>query len=179
MARLVAAYAELSTRRPYSVAFASCTFKGMLADAFSQRVVEGRSEQDWKRTGVFAFYGGWYCGWFQHALYNVGYASLFGLETTVYNAARKVAFDSVFHIPLVCFPVYYAYKHVLYDGDGWRAGLERYKGEAADMCRRYYTVWVPANMLVFTVVPVPLRIGFIATTSFGWLTAASFFTHQH
>ena len=64
-------------------------------------------------------------------------------------------------------------------GDGWRAGLERYKGEAADMCRRYYTVWVPANMLVFTVVPVPLRIGFIATTSFGWLTAASFFTHQH
>ena len=63
--------------------------------------------------------------------------------------------------------------------DGWRAGLERYQGEAADMCRRYYTVWVPANMLVFTVVPVPLRIGFIATTSFGWLTAASFFTHQH
>ena len=47
------------------------------------------------------------------------------------------------------------------------------------MCRRCYTVWVPANMLVFTVVPVPLRIGFIATTSFGWLTAASFFTHQH
>ena len=105
MARLVAAYAELSTRRPYSVAFASCTFKGMLADAFSQRVVEGRSEQDWKRTGVFAFYGGWYCGWFQHALYNVGYASLFGLETTVYNAARKVAFDSAFHIPLACFCV--------------------------------------------------------------------------
>ena len=105
MARLVAAYAELSTRRPYSVAFASCTFKGMLADAFSQRVVEGRSEQDWKRTGVFAFYGGWYCGWFQHALYNVGYASLFGLETTLYNAARKVAFDSAFHIPLVCFRV--------------------------------------------------------------------------
>ena len=103
MARLVAAYAELSTRRPYSVAFASCTFKGMLADAFSQRVVEGKTQQDWKRTGVFAFYGGWYCGWFQHALYNVGYASLFGLETTVYNAARKVAFDSAFHIPLACF----------------------------------------------------------------------------
>ncbi|KAH8061984.1 cGMP-dependent protein kinase [Aureococcus anophagefferens] len=186
MARLVAAYAELSTRRPYSVAFASCTFKGMLADAFSQRVVEGRSEQDWKRTGVFAFYGGWYCGWFQHALYNVGYASLFGVETTLYNAAEgrvrlRSTSRSAFHWLIstqVCFPVYYAYKHVLYDGDGWRAGLERYKGEAADMCRRYYTVWVPEHAR-FTVVPVPLRIGFIATTSFGWLTAASFFTHQH
>ena len=95
---------------------------------------------------------------------------------------EKLLLDRAFHWLIstqVCFPVYYAYKHVLYDGDGWRAGLERYKGEAADMCRRYYTVWVPANMLVFTVVPVPLRIGFIATTSFGWLTAASFFTHQH
>ena len=74
---------------------------------------------------------------------------------------------------------YYAYKHTVYDGDGWRAGLERYAGEAVDMNRRYYTVWVPANLLVFTVVPVPLRIGFIATTSLGWLTASSFFTHQH
>ena len=176
--RFLSAYAELSTRHPYSVAFASCTFKGMLADTFSQRVVEGKEEVEWHRTGVFAFYGGWYCGWFQHGLYNVVYARLFGLETTLFNAARKVAFDSAFHIPLVCFPVYYAYKHTLYDGDGARAGLLRYRDEAVDMCRRYYTVWVPANMLVFTVIPVPLRIGFIATTSFGWLTAASFFTHQ-
>ena len=179
------AYGELSSRHPYSVAFGSCTFKGTIADALSQRVVEGRSEMDWKRTAVFAFYGGWYCGWFQHALYNVAYARLFGLDTSLVNAARKVAVDCVVHVPIICFPVYYAYKHTFYDGDGAAAGLKRYvgdgetPGEAYDMCRRYYTVWVPANLLVFTVVPVPLRIGFIATTSLGWLTASSFFTHQH
>mmetsp|Transcript_8506 Transcript_8506/g.26663 ORF Transcript_8506/g.26663 Transcript_8506/m.26663 type:complete len:226 (+) Transcript_8506:54-731(+) len=178
-ARALAAYADLSAKRPYSVAFGSCAIKGCAADLISQRIVEGRSETDWKRTAVFAFYGGWYCGWFQHALYNVGYARLFGLDTSIKNALRKVAFDCVFHVPLICFPVYYAYKHTVYDGDGWRAGLERYAGEAVDMNRRYYTVWVPANLLVFTVVPVPLRIGFIATTSLGWLTASSFFTHQH
>ena len=171
------AYSELSKRRPYSVAFGSCTVKGAMADAFSQRVVEGRAEHDFRRTAVFACYGGWYCGWFQHALYNVGYARLFGTSTSLYNAARKVAFDCAVHVPLVCFPIYYAYKHVVYDGDGVRAGLERYRGEAVDMCARYYTVWVPANLLVFTVIPVPLRIGFIATTSLGWLTVSSYYTH--
>ena len=69
--RALAAYAELSTKRPYAVAFGSCAVKGVIADTISQRIVEGKQEQNWKRTAVFAFYGGWYCGWFQHALYNV------------------------------------------------------------------------------------------------------------
>ena len=177
--RALAAYAELSTKRPYAVAFGSCAVKGVIADTISQRIVEGKQEQNWKRTAVFAFYGGWYCGWFQHALYNVGYARLFGLDTSLKNALRKVAFDSAIHVPLVCFPVYYAYKGALYDGIGVRGGLERYSNEWQMICSNYYMVWVPANLLVFTVVPVPLRIGFIACTSLGWLTVSSFLTHRH
>ena len=177
--RALAAYAELSTKRPYAVAFGSCAVKGVIADTISQRIVEGKQEQNWKRTAVFAFYGGWYCGWFQHALYNVGYARLFGLDTSLKNALRKVAFDSAIHVPLVCFPVYYAYKGALYDGIGVQGGLKRYTQEWQMICSNYYMVWVPANLLVFTVVPVPLRIGFIACTSLGWLTVSSFLTHRH
>lgn len=178
-ARALAAYTELSTKRPFSTAFGSCAGKGVLADTISQRLVEGKAEHDWRRTAVFAFYGGWYCGWFQHALYNVGYARLFGLETSLRVALQKVAFDSVVHVPLVCFPVYYAYKGALYDGIGVTGGLERYTHEWTDICSKYYMVWVPANLLVFTVVPIPLRIGFIACTSLGWLTISSFLTHRH
>ena len=47
-------------------------------------------------------------------LYNAGYARLFGLDTSLKNAVRKVAFDSAVHMPLVCFPVYYAYKGAPY-----------------------------------------------------------------
>ena len=177
--RALAAYAALSTKRPYAVAFGSCAVKGVIADTISQRIVEGKQEQNYRRTAVFAFYGGWYCGWFQHALYNVGYARLFGLDTSLKNALRKVAFDSAVHVPLVCFPVYYAYKGALYDGIGVRGGLERYSNEWRMICSNYYMVWVPANLLVFTVVPVPLRIGFIACTSLGWLTVSSFLTHRH
>ena len=57
--------------------------------------------------------------------------------------------------------------------------MKRYTQEWRMICSNYYMVWVPANLLVFTVVPVPLRIGFIACTSLGWLTVSSFLTHRH
>ena len=80
--------------------------------------------------------GGWYCGWWQHGLYNIAYARMFGLDRGLLNAARKVAFDSVVHVPFVVFPVYYAYKHTVYDGDGAFAGLLKYRDEAQDICTR-------------------------------------------
>ena len=140
--------------------------------------MEKHTEIDWWRNAVFGFYGGWYCGCFQHGLYNVVYGRMFGPSQSLLNALRKVAFDSVFHVPFVVYPVYYAYKAVLYDGQTMGDGLRRYGGEWQEMCANYYSVWVPANMLVFTVVPEPLRVAFIATTSFVWLGAVSFLTHR-
>ena len=55
-------------------------------------------------------------------------------------------------------------------------GLQLYGDEALAMNTRYFSVWIPANMLVFTVVPQHLRIAFIAATSFAWLSLVSFVT---
>ena len=95
----------------------------MIADTISQRIVEGKQEQNWKRTVVFAFYGGWcYCGWFQHALYNVGYARLFELGQGLKTLCGKVAFSSAVHVPLVCFPVYYWRKVICMTASGYKEG---------------------------------------------------------
>ncbi len=123
--------------------------------------------------------GGWYCGWFQHGLYNIVYHRIFGASTAISNAIRKVAFDSVFHVPFVIFPVYYVYKAWMLGGQhGSTAmeGLQLYGDEALAMNTRYFSFWIPANMLVFTVVPQHLRIAFIAATSFSWLSLVSFVT---
>lgn len=172
-------YGELTESRPWSMAFATCALKGAVADVISQMFIERKSTHsiDWWRNVVFSFYGGWYCGCAQHFLYNIAYTHLFGPEMTALNALRKVTFDSVFHVPLVCFPVYYAYKGLFYDGDGALAGLRRCRDEVIDMTVRYYTVWIPANTLVFAVIPVRFRIIFVASTSLCWLSFASFFTH--
>jgi len=180
--RIASSYGRLSTRRPWSTGFVACASKGMAADLLVQWVVERkkRDRTDWKRTAVFSFYGGYYCGWFQHFLYNIVYRRMFGTSTALYNAARTVLFDSLVHVPFVIFPVYYVYKAVLLGGpqhgnDPWE-GLELYRNEALAINLKYYSVWIPANMLVFTVVPVPFRIGFIAATSFAWLSLVSFMT---
>ena len=175
---VLAWYTALSLRRPWSTAFVTCTAKGCASDLIVQVAVEGHSEVDLWRNAVFAFYGGWYCGCFQHGVYNVLYGRLFGTGTGIGPDLRQVVFHSAFHVPFVVYPVYYSYKAVLYDGQTAGDGIRRYGGEWQEMCQNYYSVWVPANLLVFTVVPEPLRVAFIATTSFVWLGAVSFLTHR-
>lgn len=181
LSRIAGWYENVSLRRPWSTAFITCAIKGMAADLLIQIVVEGKKwrRNDWKRTLVFSSYGAFYCGWWQHFLYNIAYRRLFGTSTALFNAARTVLFDSVVHVPFVIFPVYYVYKALLLGGnhgDTAYEGLCLYANEALTINMRYYSVWIPANMLVFTVVPVPFRIGFIATTSFAWLSLVSFMT---
>jgi len=176
---LLGRYGEWSAAQPWTSAFVTCTVKGSIADALAQIVMEEKAvtDIDVYRNGLFAFYGGWYCGLAQHFIYNIVYTRLFGSSTGILNALRKIAFDSVVHVPFVVFPVFYAYKGYFYDRIGLEGGLRKYKDEAKDMILNYYKVWIPANLAVFTVVPVRFRIGFIATTSLGWLTLSSFLTH--
>ena len=179
--RTLAAYERVAISRPWSTGFLTCAVKGLAADMLIQIAVEKKSSDkiDWARAGTFSFYGGWYCGWFQHGLYNIIYHRMFGASTAISNAIRKVAFDSVFHVPFVIFPVYYVYKAWMLGGQHGSTALEGlalYEEEALSINARYFSIWIPANMLVFTVVPKHLRIAFIATTSFAWLSLVSFIT---
>jgi hypothetical protein len=212
LSRTLSTYEQFAISRPWSTGFVTCAVKGLAADMLIQCAVEKKSSKDidWKRAGTFSFYGGWYCGWFQHGLYNIVYHRIFGASTALSNAIRKVAFDSVFHVPFVIFPVYYVYKawmlggkfvrlcfecfltltlsalnqythyhlhtHIGQHGSTAWEGLALYGEEALSINARYFSVWIPANLLVFTVVPKHLRIAFIATTSFAWLSLVSFIT---
>ena len=73
-------YTNLCERNPWSSAFVVCFVKSALSDIFSQRILEGKNgkQHSWKRTLVFASFGGWYCGWAQHLLYNRLYPIVFG-----------------------------------------------------------------------------------------------------
>ena len=98
--RTLSVYERVSIARPWSTGFLTCAAKGLAADLLIQCAVEKKEEIDWKRAGVFSFYvrfyvfqssivsysikkiqGGWYCGWFQHGLYNIVYHRIFGAST--------------------------------------------------------------------------------------------------
>ena len=86
----------------------SLTASGDVAsDAIAQLQVERADRIDWARNAAFAFFSGAYLGVGQHFVYNVAFTRLFGSQTNVATALRKVAADSFGHVPLLYLPLYY------------------------------------------------------------------------
>ena len=62
--------------KPLRYGVAIATTKAVGADAFAQRVLEGKTSWDMQRAFVFANFGFLYCGTLQHFIYAVGYPRL-------------------------------------------------------------------------------------------------------
>jgi len=63
-------YDAAARRRPVVTGVLTTVFKTGAADAFAQKVIEGREEMDWSRHSVFCAFGLFYLGGFQYFLYN-------------------------------------------------------------------------------------------------------------
>jgi len=191
------AYYRFCSRCPWTSSFAVCYFKGSCADIVAQKVVEGEKEIDMTRNVCFATYGGWYCGWFQHVVYNLTYTRLYGAGTSMLVVAKKNATDQFIHIPFVCLFTYYVWQECFlvplqkkrHSGDEhtkWPRlevtlltdAAERWRLEILDVMKPNWALWTPAHIITFKFVPEPLRITWIATVSAVWLVILSFLTHQ-
>ena len=70
------------------------------------------------------------------------------------------------------FPTFYFTKGYV-EGRPLQSTYERYKSELWDNCKALWTIWVPAQLFNFSVVPGHLRIPFIAGVSFAWTVVIS------
>jgi hypothetical protein len=191
------AYFRFCSHWPWTSSFAVCYFKGSCADLFTQKVLENKDEIDVTRNVCFASFGGWYCGWFQHFVYNLTYTRLYGAGTSMTVVAKKLATDHFIHVPLVSLFSYYMWQECLLiplkkkheNGDEhteWPRfeftlltdAAKRWRSEALDVMKAYWIVWTPAHIVTFKFAPEPLRITWIATVSGGWLVILSLLTHQ-
>lgn len=104
-----------------------------------------------------------------HAEYNVLFPHLFGTEHTVQTIAAKVVFDDFVSAPLMWLPPAYLIKAMVYDYS-LEEGLSRYWRDIRDegLLWRYWSIWVPAQTISFSVVPDHLRVAFMASISFFW-----------
>lgn len=169
-------YSEASKAAPLSVAFATCFVKGSAADALSQFVIEKSEALHVRRNAAFATFSGAYLGIGQHFVYNEVFTRAFGPGRDARTALAKVAADSLVHVPVVYLPLYFAFEYSVLS-DGPLEGLKRYSVDAPQVLSAYWSLWPPLHFVSFTVVPPQLRIGFVATVSFVWLTYLSFASH--
>ena len=171
-------YASFYQKYPYRAAFATCLVKGGVADVVAQTQIEQRGPLDVRRTALFALWSAAYCGCAQHAIFNRLFASMFGTSTSFRVALSKASTDAFVATPLLGIPIYYGCKPLI-EGTGGSPidGLREYAGVFREFYFKPAMVWIPAHLLTFSVIPTPLRIGWTATVSLGWLSFVSYTSH--
>lgn len=167
---------------PYISSFLVTGIKGCFADTVAQykeSIDAGiKKKFDWLRNLAFILYAGGYQGCAQYFIYNTLFPSWFGVGTDFLTIARKVSFDLLILTPLVCLPVAYLTKAAIYTGirpNSLLKGLERYIYDVKNngLIFKYWALWGPVQSLTFSIIPVHLRIAFIAGVSFFWLIILS------
>ena len=168
---------------PYATAFSVCALKAGCADSLAQKLSSrSRSKSgkrqsfnfQYKRNLAFIAYGGLYQGCFQEYLYNELFSRLLGFDNSPSTAFKKVLFDVFIIAPLLCLPVAYLIKSIVYQ-QTFKEGLQKYVNDVVNhgLLTKKTLFWIPVNSAAFTVVPEHLRITFIACFSFFWLILMS------
>ena len=94
------------------------------------------------------------------------------------TVAVKVLFDQLVLTPFLCLPIAYLVKAAVFERP-LRSGIEHYIADAKkDLLWKYWAVWTPTQCLTFSIVPIHLRIPFIAVVSFFWLIVLSNITNR-
>jgi hypothetical protein len=167
-------------QNPFVTAAVVCAIKAFSADLFAQKRTQALSETDSKRFTFdkrrslsFVLYGAAYQGVCQEFIYNNLYSFLFGNGTTFLVVAKKVIFDAIFHNLLVCVPMSYVIKSLVF-GTGVKVGIQQYIDDVLHkgLMIKYYSIWMPTNALIFTI-PKHWRITVMAMVSFFWMTILS------
>jgi len=162
---------KMIVERPLTFAVLVTGCKTCAADVLTQKAWEKKKEIDWRRNAVFTLFGLGYLGAFQYVLYSRWFPVWFpgfGIK----SAASCVLFDQTVNTGMFYYPRFYvlqdAVMNAKVEADTFKRGSERYfQNVAADMWN-CWRVWVPMQMINFSVMPIHLRAPYGAFVSFGW-----------
>jgi protein Mpv17 len=185
---------------PLQSAILTCGVKASIADSLAQfrdhvassasRMGEpmtrsikqdGANGFNWelRRNLAYVMYGGIFVGFMCHLEYNIIFPQLFGTDQSLLTVFKKVIFDDFVSAPLVWLPPAYFIKAWVYDYS-MNEGLRKYWRDVQenDLLAKYWTVWVPAQSISFSVIPGHLRVAFMASVSFFWFILFSSVSHD-
>jgi len=156
-------------RFPWSSSLLITTGKTAAADLFVQKIVEKKKEIDWRRNAVFGGFGLVYLGCFQYYMYNFIYWRMFpGLSIKM--TAAKVIFDQLVLHPVCYFPVFYYFQQGINTREwgftAFKRAMEVYGENFTADLPRLWAFWFPAQSVTFGLMPMHLRLPWVAFISF-------------
>ena len=164
--------------------------KTLSSDVFIQRVVLKRSwdKVDRRRVGIFAMYGALYLGGVQSLLFLHLYPRLLPLASKFAAAPlaaklrdgpgfasvlAQIALDQGLHWPLSALPCFYVIKGIgarMPLRDTWAALRANWVSDVF-VC---WSIWVPAEVISFGMIPKHWQVPFAALVSFGYTAIISY-----
>ena len=166
-------------RYPKPTSVGATFTKTLIADLMVQIFVDGHSLQtmDWTRAAVFGTFGFFYLGIFQYWLYNTAYFRWFpgvSLKSTI----QKVSLDQFIKHPVLYWPTFYFLQTFINERKMNITMIESvvntYKNNIVSDMKALWSVWIPAQCITFGIMPLHLRLPFIAAISFFWCCLLSF-----
>eukprot|EP01084_Bolivina_argentea_P005988 11326_1 len=188
-------------KNPYRFAFGTMFCKSIIADSFAQLVLEKNISHtrkaknvsqkrldsahdtisdvsvhgqrfDFKRMLRFGIWGGLYCGFIEHWIYNVLFTKLWP-QPILINAFKKMVVDLFIHCPFLYFPVYYIAKSMIL-GNSISNGIKQYKDEWYVVNIECWKIWIPVQFGIFYFCSIPFRLITMGIVSLFWMSYLSF-----
>lgn len=178
---------------PYVAAAITCGVKASAADFVAQRrqlkkrddsatVASSETEEssssskkiDLRRNIAYILYGSLYQGMAQEFIYNHLYPRVFGAGSSPSVVVAKVLFDSAVQTVFVTLPLAYTAKAIIFKYS-FKEAMRRYIDDIKNhgLLKKYWSLWAPVNLFVFSIVPVHWRVSTMAFVSFFWLIILS------
>ena len=174
---------RVAKAHPFKFGCVFSSAKTSFSDWIVQTQIEQRERVDWVRNGTFATFGFFYLGGVQYAIYvpifsrlfpsAAAYAALPSLSARLKdvvgtrNMITQVIVDQFIHHPFLYFPTFYMFKEVI-KGNPPQAGLEMYSKNYKEDLSALWKLWLPTMVINFSIMPMHLRIPFVASVSLVW-----------
>jgi protein Mpv17 len=172
---------DLMERHPLKTSLWVTGTKAGLADAFVQTQVERKSELDPQRLAAFTLFGFGYQGGFQYWMMTKLWERIFPGAQFV-PVVQKILATNLISDPVFFFPTFYTLREALaYPQKAASApssvvssALAKYRMRCLEDWRNTWAVWFPGHAITYGLMPLHLRMPWVATLSFGYLCILSY-----
>ena len=173
---------DLVQRRPVLTSIVVTGVKAWAADLMIQKLVEKRETVDLKRSALFASFGSAYQGCIQYWIYNILFEKRLFPGKSPQMILMKIAATNLIVDPVIFFPIFYTMREAMNTErlldvnlpNCFSTSMAKYRDNCRTDLINSWMIWVPAHCVTYTVVPVHLRMPWIAVVSFGYVCVLSF-----
>ena len=170
---------------PILAGFMTCAVKASVADRMAQWRDICQTKFCWQRNMAMVLYSGTILGIIAEIMYNRIFPVLFdkilpfvfgnvAATTGITKSIQMTMFDTCINAPLVWLPPAYLMQALLMKYPK-RDALSKYVYDIRNngLLTKYWSLWIPASLLNFSIIPSHFRVAFVAGVSFFWMIILS------